>query len=306
MQLEAYTPSSPFDDSTSAIAEAMRVLGDAQRAPYYDPEADRDLCEQYYQAIDAAVLSPAEMYDRIHALLADSHTTVFSYNEARQRHLYPCVDLQPDLRLRSIYTAESYDPAEVLRRDIELTDRLEQQIREQVRDLGVMDERAVREHVEALEAALSVAYNAEHAVPQSWFGHRPPMRSDLHHLFTCESTCNSFRGNTPYFDFQDDERVIRQGCGRRERDRFEPSYGRGAVARATMYFLLRYPGEINRSSGEYTEERVAQLLVWHEQEPVTLWEKHRNATIHEAQGDRNPFIDHPEWARQVEFPRGLG
>jgi endonuclease G, mitochondrial len=117
--------------------------------------------------------------------------------------------------------------------------------------------------------------------------------------------CNSFRGNTPYFDFQDSELVIRQGCGRRERDRFEPSNGRGAVARATMYFLLRYPGEINRTTAEYTEDRVAQLLAWHEQEPVTLWEKHRNATIYEAQGDRNPFIDHPEWVRMVDFPRGL-
>ena len=34
---------------------------------------------------------------------------------------------------------------------------------------------------------------------------------------------------------------------------------------------------------------------WHEQEPVTLWEQHRNAAIFERQGNRNPFIDHPEW-----------
>jgi hypothetical protein len=28
-------------------------------------------------------------------------------------------------------------------------------------------------------------------------------------------------------------------------------------------------------------------------------------TIFEAQGNRNPLIDHPEWARQIDFRRGL-
>jgi endonuclease G, mitochondrial len=38
-------------------------------------------------------------------------------------------------------------------------------------------------------------------VPQPWFAKREPMRGDLHHLFACESRCNAFRGNTPFFDF---------------------------------------------------------------------------------------------------------
>jgi endonuclease G, mitochondrial len=33
---------------------------------------------------------------------------------------------------------------------------------------------------------------------------------------------NSFRGNTPYSDFVDSEEVMRDACGRREPDRFEP------------------------------------------------------------------------------------
>jgi endonuclease G, mitochondrial len=306
MQLGVHAPSPTSGDSTSNLDRLLYLLSDAKSALYYDADADQQACQQYYQSIDAATLSPAQLYDTLHALLADTHTRVFTYNEARQQHLYPCVDLQPDLRLRSIYTGESYDPAELLRHDLELTRTVENQIRDRLGALGPMDERTFGEHVDALEAALSVAYNAEHAVPQSWFGQRLPMRSDLHHLFTCESTCNSFRGNTPFFDFQDYARVVRQGCGRREQDRFEPSCGRGAVARATLYFLLRYPGEINRTAREYTDDRVAQLLVWHDQDPVTVWEKHRNATIFEAQGDRNPLVDYPEWARLVDFARGLG
>ena len=65
------------------------------------------------------------------------------------------------------------------------------------------------------------------------------MRGDLHHLFACESGCNSFRGNVPYFDFPDFEEAVRGECGKREEGRFEPANGKGAVARATLYFLLR-------------------------------------------------------------------
>ncbi len=38
------------------------------------------------------------------------------------------------------------------------------------------------------------------------------------------------------------------------------------------------------------------LLAWHEQDPVTEWELHRNAAIFDRQGNRNPFIDHPALA----------
>jgi endonuclease I len=40
--------------------------------------------------------------------------------------------------------------------------------------------------------------------------------------------------------------------------------GKGPVARATLYFLARYP------------------------------EKHRNWAVNERRGNRNPFIDHPD------------
>ena len=70
-------------------------------------------------------------------------------------------------------------------------------------------------------------FNCEHVVPQSWFGKDEPMRGDLHHLFACEPRCNSFRGNTPYFDFADSEEAVMTDCGRREGNRFEPRGGHG-------------------------------------------------------------------------------
>ena len=47
------------------------------------------------------------------------------------------------------------------------------------------------------------------------------------------------------------------------------------------------------------------LLGWHGAEPVGEYERHRNAAIHERQGNRNPLIDHPEWAGEIEFAEGL-
>jgi len=87
--------------------------------------------------------------------------------------------------------------------------------------------------------------------------------------------------------------------------RASPDAGRliGRVARATLYFLLRYPGHIE--PGELPAERLTQLLEWHDQFPPNDYERHRNAAIHDRQGNRNPLIDHPEWAVITDFSRGL-
>ena len=94
-------------------------------------------------------------------------------------------------------------------------------------------------------------------------------------------------------------------CGRREEDRFEPDAGKGAVARATLYFLLRYPDAIDLDISQMDDDRVATLRRWHEGDPVSEYEKHRNQAIFEAQGNRNPFIDHEDWVEEVDFSAGL-
>ncbi|CAM5672489.1 endonuclease [Streptomyces hirsutus] len=144
-------------------------------------------------------------------------------------------------------------------------------------------------------------FNCEHVVPQSWFAKKEPMRGDLHHLFACEAGCNSFRSNFPYFDFPDFDEAVRDACGMRESVGFEPQEGKGVVARATLYFLLRYPGQVGDAAREFPEDRLPVLLQWHESEAVTEYELHRNAAIAEIQGNRNPLIDHPGWAREIDF-----
>lgn len=48
------------------------------------------------------------------------------------------------------------------------------------------------------------------------------------------------------------------------------------------------------------------LLDWHQSFPVTVYERHRNARIHARQGNRNPFIDNPDWPAKVVLDLGLG
>ena len=48
-------------------------------------------------------------------------------------------------------------------------------------------------------------------------------------------------------------------------------------------------------------DRLDVLRAWHDADPVGDYERHRNAAIQEAQGNRNPFIDFPDWVAQVDF-----
>jgi endonuclease G, mitochondrial len=283
----ASRPSEP-PDLAAALAEAAT----ARTIPYYDNEADTAARNAYYSRLEVGADRAANTR-ALTELLTSTHAVALRYRPGK--HVYPWVDLQPNRRLRSVYSAREFEPEDLIREDFEI-ERLEIEFAERLAANSALGPDAVDAFLER-----AAPFNCEHVVPQSWFGKREPMRGDLHHLFTCEWNCNSFRGNARYHDFVDFREKDLDECGRLIGFDFEPSAGKGAVARATMYFIVRYPGEIGDLPIELQHDAIETLLSWHERFPVDEWERHRNAAIQAKQGNRNPFIDTPEVARRVDL-----
>lgn len=276
-------------------AEVLAELREAKTRPYYDAAEDRQRRAEYYAGFD---FSARDLLSYLSALLEQTHENLLRYKPIA--HVYPWLDVHPDGFVRSIYSGHKYKPEEIIEEDLKV-----EAARARRKAESLHAEASVRAaELDALEAQLP--YNCEHVVPQSWFDKREPMRGDLHHLFTCESGCNSFRGNTPYYDFADFEEVIREACGKREVGRFEPTAGKGPVARAVLYFAVRYPGEINATDREYEFERIKTLIAWHQTDPVSEYERHRNRVAQHKQGNRNPFVDFPDLASKLDFRATLG
>lgn len=270
-------------------------------AAYYDEAKDIAAVERYYEAVNFQSGDGAELFHVIHRLLLGTHSNILSYDRSRAE-LYSNVDLRPDGKLRSIYSGRELDADRIIVEDYRLR-RQKEQFLESLLGAGPTDEKEIAAMLEA-----KFQFNTEHIVPQSWFFRRSPMVSDLHHLFTCEAACNSFRGNIPYYDFADYNpeayrEITRTECGKRGgNERFEPESGKGEAARAVLYFLLRYPGKV----GDDLMLRfpVDTLLDWHKKHPVSVYEKHRNMAIFELQGNRNPLIDFPDFADRIDYLSG--
>lgn len=97
---------------------------------------------------------------------------------------------------------------------------------------------------------------------------------------------------------------------------------RGDIARAVMYMAIRYEGgrDVNTNQAEpdleLTDDRsrivitsaspaymglLSTLLAWHQADPPDAAERERNEVIQSFQGNRNPFIDQPQWATAALF-----
>lgn len=286
----------PLDDPD--LRDAIEALEATEGRVYYSKTNDTKARDDYYPNLDG--LDKTQLYGVLSALLADTHTTPLTYKKARLTHLYPWIDRREDSsrQLRGIYSNKVFDALEVIRREAVMERRRERAIRERMLQeaAGGIDEAFLEE----LEAAYP--FNCEHVVPQSWFNKRKQPKTDLHHLFTCEWGCNSFRGKRAYFDFQTE--AFRDDCGESGTGQFEPKGGKGAVARATLYFLCRYPRDIADSNKEMPKDRLETLIRWANGDKVDRWERHRNAEIQKVQGNRNPLIDFPELVDKIDFELG--
>lgn len=146
-----------------------------------------------------------------------------------------------------------------------------------------------------------------------------PAYSDLHHLRASDWKCNNIRSNNPFgnvANYTESNKVF-DWTEKRKTDNytdgsvFEPrDSDKGDIARALFYMATRYyNGEgsnnthltlttgTDSSGGKWGY--LDTLLAWHEADPVDEFEAHRNDLVYTIQNNRNPYIDHPEYARAV-------
>lgn len=157
-------------------------------------------------------------------------------------------------------------------------------------------------------------WNREHVWAKSHgnFGTAKGPGTDVHALRPCNPTVNSARSN---YDFAEGGEAFllkgeNTGC-KQTSNSWEPRDAvKGDVARMIFYMATRYEGKYGEpdlkivdyvgSSPNATKPplhgKLSDLLKWHKQDPVDNMERRRNDTIYKYQKNRNPFIDHPEFA----------
>jgi len=152
-------------------------------------------------------------------------------------------------------------------------------------------------------------WNREHTWAKSHgnFGTSIGPGTDAHHLRPTDVQVNSSRGN---LDFDNGGSPVKgcNGCFKTSSSFEPPDRVKGDVARILFYMATRYEQgdkvdlelneKLNNGSNPY-HGKLSVLLEWHLQDPVDEIERNRNNVIQKWQGNRNPFIDHPEFAELI-------
>ncbi len=160
-------------------------------------------------------------------------------------------------------------------------------------------------------------WNREHVWAKSHgdFGTSAPAGTDAHHIRPSDASVNSTRGN---LDFDNGGNPVSEAPGcYYDSDSWEPRDAvKGDVARMMFYMAVRYEGDNGEPDLELVDYipsapngtepffgKLSTLLQWNHDDPVDNFEANRNNVIYnDYQHNRNPFIDHPEWADSIWNP----
>ncbi|MDD3685846.1 MAG: endonuclease [Bacteroidales bacterium] len=168
-------------------------------------------------------------------------------------------------------------------------------------------------------------YNREHTFPNSWFGGGAGAGaySDLHQVLPTDGYVNGIRSNYVYGEVSSASYTSDNGC-KRGPNTYSPLYTgvvfepideyKGDIARIYFYMITRYEtqlpswesltayGDVVMDGNTYPgfESWYLQMLMdWHTQDPVSQKEKNRNDATYLIQGNRNPFVDNPEYVSMI-------
>ncbi len=241
----------------------------------------------YYNKITTELLkNPTSLKSTLHTIISANHTKL-SYSKA-----FDALDTIDSYDggdyVECLYTGEKMDPS----------------------NHGYWN----REHVWAKSHGIKTATDKNES-------ERCYAYTDLHHLRATENSINSTRNNR-YFDVVDHNTSSKDEYGNYwdNGDVFEPrDEVKGDIARMLLYMDVRYEGDeasqylnltltndldLAKTSINYvvgTTETItgylgnlSTLIKWSFEDPVDSREISRNNAIYTTQGNRNPFIDHPE------------
>lgn len=167
-------------------------------------------------------------------------------------------------------------------------------------------------------------YNREHSFPKSWFGGEvAPMYTDLFHLIPTDKFVNNARGNyafgqvtTATQNFINGGKIGNNSYGGtytgvvyEPADEYKGDLARNYFYMATCYENLVASWETNDANGNamlngtaypcFETWAINMLLAWNAADPVSQKEIDRNNAVYNIQGNRNPYIDHPEYVNYV-------
>jgi len=166
-------------------------------------------------------------------------------------------------------------------------------------------------------------FNREHSFPKSGFDDGTPMYTDLFHLYPTDIKVNNQRSNYPFGVCKDGKRLVNgdlHGKGKLGISTY-PGYGgtvfepddeyKGDFARTYFYMVTCYKNELPSWRGSdqldyktnkykaFSTWSISMLMEWTRLDPVSDKEIKRNDAVYKLQGNRNPFIDHPELAEHI-------
>lgn len=177
-----------------------------------------------------------------------------------------------------------------------------------------------------------VCYNREHLIPQSYFDNYAidPMKNDAFHVIPSDGYVNGQRNNLPFGRVNSATYTSTNGSkkGSNLNSGYSAGYSgtvfepidefKGDIARSFFYFATRYENIMsnfyNTANGSTTEAKVMFdgsnnkvfsdtflniLITWHLNDPVSAKEIAINNRVYQHQGNRNPYIDHPEYVCQI-------
>ena len=172
-------------------------------------------------------------------------------------------------------------------------------------------------------------YNREHIIPQAFFDNvaTDPMKNDPFHVAPVDGKVNGLRDNFPYGKVNSPNSTTLNGSklGPNVNSGYSAGYTstvfeplddfKGDIARSIFYFVTRYEDSMSSffnactvvsknmfdgtNSNAFSPTFLNILITWNILDPVSAKEIAKNNAIYTYQGNRNPYIDHPEYICQI-------